>query len=235
MHVRTTGALRPATERRGAASGWAIDAQDVGHDGLESRRLSAHGAVATQATHPHTAPPHAAGKHSAGHAEQRAIAAALAYASDLLQRSAAAAVTTTVGTFMAYHHLRRAHSVGTSPGRAAGGAAAPAQQQAAAQPAGSRKRQRSRDHPPTGGSDATSLSASKNQAQANLTKLEALSKRFPGKITVTAPHAAVPLELKLAAQRAASLPDLDARVFLRHGRAISVPQWDETRTWDPGD
>ena len=132
-------------------------------------------------------------------------------------------------------HLRRAHSVGTSPGRAADGAAAPAQQQTVAQPAGGRKRQRSRDHPPTGGSGATSLAASKNQAQANLTKLEALSKRFPGKITVTAPHAAVPLELKLAAQRAASLPDLDARVFLRHGRAISVPQWDETRTWDPGD
>ena len=87
---------------------------------------------------------------------------------------------------MAYHHLRRAaHSVGTSPGHAADGAAAPAQQQAVAQPAGSRKRRRSRDHPPTGGSDATSLSASKNQAQANLTKLEALSKRFPGKITVT--------------------------------------------------
>ena len=65
--------------------------------------------------------------------------------------------------------------------------------------------------------------------------LEALGKRFSGKITVTAPEAAVPLELKLAAQRAASLPDLDARVFLRHGRAIAVPQWDETRTWDPGD
>ena len=67
-------------------------------------------------------------------------------------------------------------------------------------------------------------------------KLEALSKRFPGKITVTAPHAAVPLELRLAAQRAAGLRDLDARVSRRHGpRDVPVPLWEGSRCWDPGD
>ena len=51
-----------------------------------------------------------------------------------------------------------------------------------------------------------------------------------------APHAAAPLELRLASQRAAGLRDLDARVSRRHGpRDVPVPLWEGSRCWDPGD
>ena len=41
---------------------------------------------------------------------------------------------------------------------------------------------------------------------------------------MTAPHAAAPLELRLTAQRAASLRDLDARVSRRHGPRDGRPR-----------
>ena len=44
-----------------------------------------------------------------------------------------------------------------------------------------------------------------------------------------------PLELLAAAERAAHLPDLNARVTVRNTRQKTVSLWDESRVWDPGD
>ena len=46
---------------------------------------------------------------------------------------------------------------------------------------------------------------------------------------------AVPIELLAAAERAAHLTDLKARVTVRNTRQRTVSLWDESRVWDPGD
>ena len=73
------------------------------------------------------------------------------------------------------------------------------------------------------------------QTLANRQKIESLARLFPGRITVSAPLAATPLEMTMQAQEAAQLPDVNAHVTLATGQTRSASQWDESRTWDPGD
>ena len=63
--------------------------------------------------------------------------------------------------------------------------------------------------------------------RTNRQRLDALSRRYPGK-----------LELRMQAQAASRLDHIEARVtFTAAGatgsRLVSI--WDQTRTWDPGD
>ena len=66
--------------------------------------------------------------------------------------------------------------------------------------------------------------------------LAALRRSYPGRLILRGRSAATPHAMLLRAWEAARLGDLDVRVVNAvTDREISVPQWDELRTWDPGD
>ena len=72
----------------------------------------------------------------------------------------------------------------------------------------------------------------------NQTQLEALRRRYPGKLELRAPQKATPITLRMQAQTAARFEDVSAHVtFTGTGGKDSrlVPLWDQTRIWDPGD
>ena len=70
----------------------------------------------------------------------------------------------------------------------------------------------------------------------NLTKVGALRRRYPQRFRLRAASEATPDNLRAQAASAARLADLDARVGKgASGRERAAPQWDELRTWDPGD
>ena len=72
----------------------------------------------------------------------------------------------------------------------------------------------------------------------NKTRLDALSRRYPGKLELRAPQGATPITLRMQAQTAARFDDILAHVtFTGAGDKDSrlVPVWDQTRVWDPGD
>ena len=69
-------------------------------------------------------------------------------------------------------------------------------------------------------------------------RLEALSRRYPGKLELRAPQGATPTTLRVQAQTASRFEDVLAHVTFagmcgKNSRLI--PLWDQTRTWDPGD
>ena len=74
---------------------------------------------------------------------------------------------------------------------------------------------------------------------ATVTKrLDALSRRYPGKLELRAPNGATPIHLRMQAQAASRLDHIEARVTLAAAGATGsrlVSIWDQTRTWDPGD
>ena len=70
----------------------------------------------------------------------------------------------------------------------------------------------------------------------NKTRLDALSRRYPGKLELRAPQGATPITLRMQAQTAARFEDVLAHVtFTGTGGKNSrlVPLWDQTRVWDP--
>ena len=69
-------------------------------------------------------------------------------------------------------------------------------------------------------------------------RLEALSRRYPGKLELRAPQGATPVNLRMQALTAARFDDILAHVsFTGTGSKDSrlYPLWDQTRIWDPGD
>ena len=69
-------------------------------------------------------------------------------------------------------------------------------------------------------------------------RLEALSRRYPGKLELRAPQGATPVTLRMQALTAARFDDILAHVsFTGTGGKDSrlYPLWDQTRIWDPGD
>ena len=69
-------------------------------------------------------------------------------------------------------------------------------------------------------------------------RLEALSRRYPGKLELSVPHGATPVTLRMQALAAARFDDILAHVsFTGTGSKDSrlYPLWDQTRIWDPGD
>ena len=69
-------------------------------------------------------------------------------------------------------------------------------------------------------------------------RLEALSRRYPGKLELRVPHGATPVTLRMQALAAARFDDILAHVtFTGAGSKDSrlYPLWDQTRVWDPGD
>ena len=69
-------------------------------------------------------------------------------------------------------------------------------------------------------------------------RLEALSRRYPGKLELRAPQGATPVNLRMQALTAARFDDILAHVtFTGTGSRDSrlYPLWDQTRIWDPGD
>ena len=69
-------------------------------------------------------------------------------------------------------------------------------------------------------------------------RLEALSRRYPGKLELRAPQGATPVTLRMQALTAARFDDILAHVsFTGTGSKDSrlYPLWDQTRIWDPGD
>ena len=76
--------------------------------------------------------------------------------------------------------------------------------------------------------------------RTNRQRLDALSRRYPGKLELRAPDGATPIHLRMQTQAASRLDHIEARVtFTAAGatgsRLVSNFQWDQTRTWDPGD
>ena len=69
-------------------------------------------------------------------------------------------------------------------------------------------------------------------------RLEALSRRYPGKLELRVPQGATPVTLRMQALTAARFDDILAHVtFTGTGSRDSrlYPLWDQTRIWDPGD
>ena len=74
-------------------------------------------------------------------------------------------------------------------------------------------------------------------------RLEALSRRYPGKLELRAPQGATPVTLRMQALTAARFDDIQAHVSFagaglrRAGSKDSrlYPLWEQTRIWDPGD
>ena len=69
-------------------------------------------------------------------------------------------------------------------------------------------------------------------------RLEALSRRYPGKLELRAPQGATPVTLRMQALTAARFDDILAHVSFagtggKDSRLYSV--WDQTQIWDPGD
>ena len=74
--------------------------------------------------------------------------------------------------------------------------------------------------------------------RTNRQRLDALSRRYPGKLELRAPNGATPIHLRMQAQAASRLDHIEARVTLAAAGATGsrlVSIWDQTRTWDPGD
>ena len=67
--------------------------------------------------------------------------------------------------------------------------------------------------------------------RTNRQRLDALSRRYPGKLELRAPNGATPIHLRMQAQAASRLDHIEARAT--GSRLVSI--WDQTRTWDPGD
>ena len=69
-------------------------------------------------------------------------------------------------------------------------------------------------------------------------RLEALSRRYPGKLELRVPQGATPVTLCMQALTAARFDDILAHVtFTGTGSRDSrlYPLWDQTRIWDQGD
>ena len=79
-----------------------------------------------------------------------------------------------------------------------------------------------------------------DQENENLGKLTELRRRYPNRLHLRAPTHAVRTNLHQQAAAAARFTDLDARVTKiaadgRERSERSIPRWDQTRVWDPGD
>ena len=145
---------------------------------------------------------------------------------------------------------RRPVNTGTQQGGAAQGGAAEQtpQRHGAARPAPSNGNKRQRPNPrpdlkrgrETEGRE-TGEGAGPSHTELNIrnkTRLDALSRRYPGKLELRAPQGATPITLRMQAQTAARFEDVLAHVtFTGTGGKNSrlVPLWDQTRVWDPGD
>ena len=69
-------------------------------------------------------------------------------------------------------------------------------------------------------------------------RLEALSRRHPGKLELRAPQGATPVTLRMQALTAARFDDIQAHVSFtgtgsKDSRLYSL--WNQTQIWDPGD
>ena len=249
VHLRTAAAVEPAAGRRDKSAGWLVTASDVGADGSEEPRLQAVGRVPTVAAMGSRAPKGAATRHTEQSTHQAAIWAALVYASTCLQRGSRVTLTIESGTAM--RNLQAAPvGTGAQPGGAAQGGAAEQtpQRHGAARPAPSNGNKRQRPNPrpdlkrgrETEGRE-TGEGAGPSHTELNIrnkTRLDALSRRYPGKLELRAPQGATPITLRMQAQTAARFEDVLAHVtFTGTGGKNSrlVPLWDQTREWDPGD
>ena len=249
VHIRTAAVVEPAAGRREKSAAWLVSASDVGTDGSEEPRLQAVGKVPTVAAMGSQAPRDAATKHTEQSAHQAAIWAALVYAGTCLTRGSR--VTLTVESVTALRNLQAAPA-GTEAqqeGAAQGGAAGRTPQRdgpARPAPGGANKRQRPNPRPDLKrGREADERKKREGARPShtalnirNKTRLEALSRRYPGKLELRAPQGATPITLRMQAQTAARFDDILAHVtFTGAGDKDSrlVPVWDQTRVWDPGD
>ena len=170
------------------------------------------------------------------------------YASTCLSRGSRVTLTIESGTAM--RNLQAAPAgAGQQMGAAQGGAAEPTRQRDGAarpSPSNGNKRQRPNPRPDlkrgreTEGRE-TGEGAGPSHTELNIrnkTRLDALSRRYPGKLELRAPQGATPITLRMQAQTAARFDDVLAHVaFTGTGGKDSrlVPLWDQTRVWDPGD
>ena len=160
-------------------------------------------------------------------------------------------MTLTVESVTALRNLRAAPSGAETQqeGAAQGGAAGMTPQRdgpARPAPGGANKRQRPNPRPDLKRGREADERKKREDARPshtalnirNKTRLEALSRRYPGKLELRAPQGATPITLRMQAQTAARFDDILAHVtFTGAGDKDSrlVPLWDQTRVWDPGD
>ena len=241
--------VEPAKGKRGTSAGWLVSAADVGDDGSEKPRLHAVGKVPTVAAMGSRAPKGAAAKHTEQSAHQAAIWVALEYAGQCLSKGSE--VTLTVESVTALRNLHDAPAGEEArPGAAAqGGAAAQTPHRDGAarpMPGNGNKRQRPNPRPDLKRGREAEERAVRRAARPSHTemntrskrRLEALSRRYPGKLELRVPQGATPVTLRMQALTAARFDDILAHVsFAGTGSKDSrlYPLWDQTRIWDPGD
>ena len=212
-------------------------------------RLHAVGKVPTVAAMGSRAPTGAATKHTEQSAHQAAIWVALEYAGQCLSKGSK--VTLTVESATALRNLHDAPAdEGARPGAAAqGGVAAQTPHRDGAarpMPGNGNKRQRPNPRPDLKRGREAEERAVRRAARPSHTemntrskrRLEALSRRYPGKLELRAPQGATPVTLRMQALTAARFDDILAHVtFTGTGSKDSrlYPLWDQTRIWDPGD
>ena len=98
---------------------------------------------------------------------------------------------------------------------------------------GPRGAKRGRDEPTT---TAKHGPAYQSQNLRNRQKLAALRSKYPARVHLQTPPEATTAALLRQARSAARLEDGDVRVStLATSQEVSVHQWAEIRTWDPGD
>ena len=249
VHLRTVAIVEPAKGKRGTSAGWLVTAADVGDDGSEKPRMQAVGKVPTVAAMGSRAPKGAATKHTEQAAHQAAIWAALEYAGQCLSKGSK--VTLTIESVTALRNLHAAPAdEEAQPGAAAqGGAAAQTPHRDGAarpMPGNGNKRQRPNPRPDLKRGREAEERAVRRAARPSHTemntrskrRLEALSRRYPGKLELRAPQGATPVTLRMQALTAARFDDIQAHVSFagtgsKDSRLYSL--WDQTQIWDPGD
>ena len=245
VHLRTAAAVEPAAGKRDKSAGWLVTASDVGADGSEEPRLQAVGRVPTVAAMGSRAPKGAATRHTEQSTHQAAIWAALVYASTCLQRGSRVTLTIESGTAMRNLQAAPAGTGTQQEGAAQGGAAEQTpQRHGAARPAPSNGNKRQRPNPrpdlkrgrETEGRE-TGEGAGPSHTELNIrnkTRLDALSRRYPGKLELRAPQGATPIILRMQqAQTAARSEDVTFTAGSRGSRL--VPLRHQTRVCHPGD
>ena len=184
-----------------------------------------------------------------------ALSAQLTLAKHQLAKDSTTVITITVEDDAMLRRLEGQQQPATRPGpsaqrRAATPTRQPGQQHAAAPPGAAstshgpsgRKRPRNTAAEPARPAQKQALKSDKSQPGSELVILKvkfdlaALRRSYPDRLILRGRTAATPHAMLLRAWEAARLGDLDVRVVNAvTDREISVPQWDELRTWDPGD
>ena len=236
IHIRTAAAAVKRTAKQPPAAGWLLEEAAVGQDGEERSCLRARGAVPSRDTHKATTPPHALSKQTEQGAHLAALGRGLRRAGQHLARDSTTKVTITVASITTMERMKRAARRHEEEGALRTAQPAETRGMTVREQLNQHKRRREETEPPK----RKGNNSMNDQENENWEKLTELRRRYPNRLHLRAPTHAVRTNLRQQAAAAARFTDLDARVTKiaadgRERSERSVPRWDQTRVWDPGD